>query len=121
PMNTIKAVQTLPKYNSREIDTVWINGHCMINVGGLGFDAHISKAFANKKKRGLWGYVKTIIKQLNYKSEEYEILKNGEKVWSGYAFMIGIANATQWGNNVILHPGASPSDGLVQVVVIRKF
>lgn len=121
PLDTTKAISEIVNYQSREVDTVWFNRHCMINIGGIGFDAHISSAFANKKKRGLQGYVKTIAGQLNYKSRFYQLYKSGEKVWEGKAFMIGVANATQWGNNVVLHPGAQPDDGKFNIVVLKKF
>ncbi len=121
PLDTTKAISNIPNYIVKDIDTVWFNRHCMINIGGIGFDAHISSAFANKKKRGLQGYVKTIAKELNYKSKHYQVYQVGNKVWEGNAFMIGFANATQWGNNVVLHPGAKPDDGLFNVVVLKKF
>jgi diacylglycerol kinase (ATP) len=121
PMNTVNAIKQLPNYKVKEVDTVWVNNHCMVNIAGVGFDAHISTAFANNTKRGLQGYVKTIIRHLNYKSRFYELYKNEQKVWEGNAFMIGVANATQWGNNVVLHPGAKPDDGLFNVLVLKKF
>lgn len=121
PLNTAQAISKISDYSVKEIDTVWFNRHCMINIGGIGFDAHISSAFANTKKRGLQGYVKTIVRELNYKSQFYSIYNKGERVWEGNAFMIGIANATQWGNNVVLHPGAKPDDGLFNLVVLKKF
>jgi YegS/Rv2252/BmrU family lipid kinase len=121
PMNTINAIKQLPNYKIKEVDTVWVNNHCMVNIAGVGFDAHISAAFANNTKRGLRGYVKTILRHLNYKSRFYELYKNDKKLWSGNAFMIGVANATQWGNNVVLHSGAKPDDGLFNVLVLKKF
>ncbi len=121
PMKTEDAIRQLSSYNTRKIDTVWFNRHCMINIGGIGFDAHISAAFANNKKRGLQGYVKTIGKNIRYKSRVYTVFNGREKVWEGSAFMIGIANATQWGNNVVLHPGAKPDDGVFNVVVLKRF
>jgi YegS/Rv2252/BmrU family lipid kinase len=121
PMNTVKAISNIENYQKKAIDTVWFNRHCMINVGGVGFDAHISSAFANKKKRGLQAYVKTIASHINYKSQWYQIYKEKELVWEGKAFMIGVANATQWGNNVVLHPGAKPDDGLFNILVLKKF
>jgi len=121
PMNTEKAIQLLKTGHAKEIDTIWINRHCMVNVGGIGFDAHISSLFADNKKRGLQGYVKTIVKQLGYKSEHYKIFQNDRLIWQGPAFMISIANATQWGNNVRVHAGALPDDGLMNLVVLKQF
>lgn len=121
PLNTEKAILLLRKGIQKDIDTIWINRHCMVNVGGIGFDAHISSLFANTKKRGLQGYVKTIVKQLGYKSELYKIYQNERLIWQGHAFMISIANATQWGNNVKVHAGALPDDGLLNLVVLKQF
>ncbi|MCC6818984.1 MAG: diacylglycerol kinase family lipid kinase [Bacteroidia bacterium] len=121
PLDTALAISEIGHYIEREIDTVWLNRHCMINIGGLGFDAHISSAFANKKKRGLEGYIKTITTNLNYKSRFYQIYKNGKRIWEGKAFMIAVANATQWGNNVMVHPGALPDDGEFNVVILKSF
>ncbi len=121
PLKTESAIATLLLAKEKEIDTIWINRHCMVNVGGIGFDAHISSLFANNKKRGLQGYVKTILKQLGYQSEAYKIFQNEQLIWQGKAFMISIANATQWGNNVKVHSGALPDDGLMNLVVLKKF
>lgn len=121
PLNTIKAIQNLAFQKEKLIDTVWFDRHCMINIGGFGFDAQISAAFAGNKKRGLQGYVKTILKHLNYKAQTYSLYKDNQLIWEGKAFMIGIANATQWGNNVYLYPGAKPDDGLFNVLVVKAF
>ncbi len=121
PMQTEAAITCLGKLTPVEIDTVWINRHCMVNVGGIGFDAHISSLFADVKKRGLMGYTKTILRNLNYKSKQYALFSKDKLVWQGRAFMVSFANATQWGNNVVLHSGALPDDGVLNVVVIKKF
>lgn len=121
PMQTVKAIQNLSFQKEKLIDTVWFDRHCMINIGGVGFDAQISAAFSGKKKRGLQGYVKTILKHLNYQAQNYQLYKDSVKVWEGKAFMIGVANASQWGNNVYLYTGAKPDDGLFNVVVVKAF
>jgi len=36
-------------------------------------------------------------------------------------FLITFANASQFGNNAFIAPGASMTDGLIDVVVVRKF
>lgn len=121
PIKTIDAIKVLSASKVKLIDTVWFNRHCMINVGGVGFDAYISALFANNKKRGLIEYVKTIVKHFNYKSQYYQLFNNGNLVWQGHAFLISIANATQWGNDVKVHSGALPDDGLFNIVVVKKF
>lgn len=121
PLNTIEAIKVIPKLNTKTIDTVWFNEHCMVNIGGVGFDAFISSKFSEVKKRGLQGYVKVIAKNLFYKSQYYKLSSNGKLLFEGKAFMISFANATQWGNNIKVLPGAKPDDGLIDVVVIKEF
>lgn len=121
PMDAVSALRSIAQCRVKQVDTVWFNRHCMVNVGGIGFDAHISSAFASRKKRGLKGYAITVLKHLNYKSRFYSIYSNGQLLWQGRAFMLAVANATQWGNNVVLHPGALPDDGQFNLVIIREF
>jgi len=121
PLKTEKAIEALQYCFTKEIDTVWLNRHCSINVAGVGFDAFISSKFAGVKERGLQGYVKTIIKNIRYKSRDYKVYKGSKLVWQGKAFMISIANATQWGNNVMVNSAALPDDGLMNVVIVKQF
>jgi diacylglycerol kinase family enzyme len=39
----------------------------------------------------------------------------------GQVFLITFANASQFGNNAFIAPAASMTDGLIDVVVVRKF
>ncbi len=121
PLKTEKAIEILPKCKPIEIDTIWLNRHCSINVAGVGFDAFISSKFAGVKHRGLQGYAKTILKNLRYKSEEYKLYSGNKLKWQGKAFMISIANATQWGNNVMVNTDALPNDGLMNIVILKEF
>ncbi len=122
PMNVSMAIQKLNNLNEIFVDTIWINGNCLVNVGGIGFDAHISSLFAKIKKRGLWGYVKVIAQNINYKCEYYELFNHKkELIFKGKAFMISIANANQWGNNVHVYKGAKPNDGIMDILVLKDF
>lgn len=121
PLNIELAIQSLDKLKTKDIDTIWLNNHCIVNVGGVGFDAHVSSQFANLVNRGFWGYFKLIINNFWYKRQFYELFMDEKLVWSGKAFMINIANATQWGNNIIVHKGALPDDGLINILILKRF
>lgn len=121
PMNTIKAIQLINEMHIRRIDTASLNGKPYFNMAGMGFDAHISALFAADKKRGLSGYVKTGLKEmLNYKPQTYEITVDGE-VFTRTAFVVSIANSSQYGNNTYISPEASIIDGLLDVCIIKAF
>lgn len=90
-------------------------------MAGMGFDAHISALFASDKTRGLKGYIKSTFTQINtYKPEYYTLELDGEALQQ-QAFMVSIANSSQYGNNVHIAPEASLYDGLLDVCIVNPF
>lgn len=121
PMNTRKAIELINHYKVETIDCATLNGKFFFNMAGMGFDAHISAAFVKNKTRGLQGYVKTALKELSsYQSQIYHIDIDGVS-YVRNAFVISIANSSQYGNNVFISPASSTSDGLLDVCIIKKF
>lgn len=101
------------------IDTAAVNGMPFLGVMGIGFDAVVADRFASSNVRGLETYVKEGLRALaDFRAEEYEVSCGGvtkrEK-----AFVIAIANASQYGNNARIAPLASLQDGLLDVVIVH--
>ncbi|MCK9481026.1 MAG: YegS/Rv2252/BmrU family lipid kinase [Bacteroidia bacterium] len=121
PMQIIQAIRSLANCNfTTTVSTGMMNDIHFINVAGTGFDAHISQIFAHTNKRGFWGYFKAVLKELPYQSKTYKI-SNGNITWQGKAFLISVANATQWGNDVKIAPHADPTDEILDLVMIKRF
>ena len=121
PMNTAKAIQVINALNVVRIDTGTFNDKCFFNMAGMGFDAHISSVFVGNKKRGLSGYLKLGFKEMvNYQPETYRLVIDGE-VYTRKAFVVSVANSSQYGNNAHVSPQASVTDGLLDVCVIKSF
>lgn len=121
PMNTKGAIEVINKLHVSKIDTATFNDKYFFNMAGMGFDAHISSIFAGNKKRGLSGYVKLGLKEMmDYKAQQYDITVDGI-AYSRKAFVVSIANSSQYGNNAHVSPRASVTDGLLDVCVIKKF
>lgn len=121
PMNTTKAIQVINSLNVMEMDTATFNGKPYFNMAGMGFDAHISSVFAGNKTRGLSSYVKLGLKEmLDYKPETYTITVDGQ-TYTRTAFVVSIANSSQYGNNAYISPEASVTDGLLDVCIVKSF
>lgn len=121
PMNAAKAIKMINNGHVRVIDTGRFNGRHFFNMAGMGFDAHISTVFAGNKSRGLSGYLKLGIQEImNYKPVSYELNIDG-RAYQREAVVISIANSSQYGNNAHIAPGASVTDGLLDVCIIKKF
>lgn len=121
PMNTAKAIKAINECNVEIIDTGKFNEKHFFNMAGIGFDAHISSVFAGNRSRGLTGYLKLGLKEvLDYKAQIYHLNIDGVS-YVRKAFVISIANSSQYGNNAQISPNASINDGLLDVCVIKEF
>lgn len=122
PLAMEKAVEFL--FNeAREVkmDTAEINGKAFFCTAGVGFDAHIGHAFAMEGTRGFQTYLKTSLREfLNYKPEKYHVKVNNEE-FDVRAFLVTIANTSQYGNNACISPEADVQDGLLDVCILRPF
>jgi len=120
PMGFKEYLQLISSHQVELIDTMYINGNVSVNVSGIGFDGHVAGMFANKKKRGLFGYAKLVINEFRkFKSFEAAVEMNGNK-FQAKSFIIAIANSSQFGNNAKVAPQASVLDQLMDVSFIRK-
>lgn len=100
------------------IDTATVNGFPFVAVMGAGFDAVIAHRFAESTKRGLQTYVLKGLKAFaGYRPAEYEIEIDGQMVHRR-AFVVAVANSSQYGNNARIAPLASLQDGLLDVVTV---
>lgn len=121
PLQDKQAILRLNKLNSTCIDSGELNERKFFNIAGMGFDAHISTLFADGVKRGLHGYVKTTLSEISgYRSLHYRLEIDG-RIYERDAFMISIANSSQFGNNAHISPFASLYDGLLDIVITKPF
>ena len=121
PMNDKQALLKLNNLNVNAIDSGTINGRKFFNMAGIGFDAHISLRFADDVTRGLSGYVRTAMTEISKYSYLHYHLEIDGKTYDCDAFMISIANSSQFGNNAHIAPFASLSDGLLDICIIKPF
>lgn len=121
PLNMEAALNVINENFVEKIDYCMVNEHPFFCTCGVGFDAHVSKKFAESGKRGPITYVKkTLVEYLRYRSEVYELEYDGKMV-SEKAFVIACGNASQYGNNAYITPNASVHDGLIDVTVLHPF
>lgn len=102
------------------IDTGEVNGHPFFNVMGFGLDAEIGKRFNEAKGRGFLTYLKEGLKAIvSCRSSKYTLMPGDGSV-SIDAFVLAIANSSQYGSNAYIAPDASLKDGKLNVVAIQS-
>ena len=121
PMDIRKALDIINQAQIVDFDYGVINDLPFFCTCGMGFDAFISLKFAEAGKRGPITYVENVLKEgLKYKPETYEIIDdNGTTKYK--AFLIACANASQYGNNAYIAPGATMKDGKIDVIIMEPF
>ncbi len=121
PLGDVQAIKRINKLHVSKIDSGTFNGRKFFNMAGIGFDAQISARFAENVKRGLSNYIKIAFSEVsNYRSQNYHLQIDG-KEYEFKAFMISIANSSQYGNNAHISPFASLNDGLLDICILRPF
>jgi diacylglycerol kinase (ATP) len=121
PLGQKEAIECINKLHFSTIDTALVNGTPFLAVAGTGFDAEVAEMFAESKKRGFFTYIYLSAKKyFTYKPAEYELTIDGT-LFRIKAFVITVANGSQYGNNAYIAPNASTKDGLLDVCIIKPF
>lgn len=118
PIDAEKALDIFLQDNIEKCDYGTVNGRPFFCTFGVGFDAAVSRRFAEKPKRGIQSYIDSAIEEfMHYNSDCYEISFDNHTLIDK-ALMVTVCNASQYGNNAFIAPAASIQDGLLDVTVI---
>lgn len=121
PLETKAATEKINRFKKSKIDVGSANDQIFLSTLGVGFDAHVAHKFADFGKRGFLSYMQVSTNEfVGYNSEKYKIKIDG-KLIEKEAFLIVVANASQYGNNAWIAPSASTRDGKLNVGILSKF
>jgi YegS/Rv2252/BmrU family lipid kinase len=121
PLDAGEALKIINGLHHIRIDTGTANDAFFINAAGVGFDAHVTHMFAHAPRRGLLSYVKIVLKEFrSYKPRTYQLTVDG-KTMKEEAFVLCVANGSQYGNNAWIAPSADLEDGIFEGTVIKPF
>lgn len=120
-MKPEKAIRQLLNGHTTRIDTGLVNGRRFMNVCGLGFDDHVARCFAKATSRGPIPYFTSVMKEFfSYQAEIYEVETEGTTTYHT-AFVLTLANTSQYGNNAYIAPQASVKDGVLDFCALKPF
>lgn len=108
-----------------DVDTVKVNDEYIINVANFGFDARANDD--QLKLRSKYKSVKTAYNMALVKNilspklgDSVEVTVDGKNVFEGKMLLSAVANAKYYGGGYKCAPLADVSDGLIDVVLVRK-
>jgi YegS/Rv2252/BmrU family lipid kinase len=117
PRSWSRAFEVILSGRTSRMDVGYANDRLFLNVAGVGFDAAVGRVFATRRTRGAFGYVVNSVRLVwRYRAAHYDVECAGQQR-SGRKFLIGFANAPEYGNGVVLAPDADIRDGLLDVLI----
>ena len=121
PLEVPQAIRLINKLKTRLIDTADVNGTRFVSIAGIGFDARVANRYRKVSHRGFASYFRLVMEEFfNYRERNFRLVADG-KEYNRRAMMINIANANQFGYNTYISPEARLDDGLLDLVITRKF
>lgn len=118
PLTTERALEMALIGAVGPIDVGFLGARHFLNVGGIGFDAAVGRAFNARRKRGGLGYLTGGLSMAwTYRCVPYQLTLD-EEVMSGEHFVVVFANGREYGNHVVIAPDADPRDGKLDVLVV---
>lgn len=122
PFDSRAALALAARGRTMAIDVGQIDECFFFNIAGIGIDAVIAARFAERglRRRGAWGYLQlSTAELLRYRAKTYTLTIDADVV-EHTAMLVAIANGRQYGNRVLIAPGAKLDDGLLEVVVVEQ-
>ncbi len=120
PSHPIKALQRLTTLRKRLIDVAFVNDVPFFGFMGCGFDAWIAHQFAYQNTRGLYGYLKQILKHYFRFEPPTFTLQMQKCHLELQPFLFVVMNVCLLGNGFYLAPDACAEDGLLEGVALQK-
>jgi diacylglycerol kinase (ATP) len=117
PAELEAALNIILQQKIREVDAIRIEGKGIcIHLADIGLNALLVKNFEQRGIRGKIGYILSSAKTFMQRQRlDVQIANMRRK-----AFMIVLANARMYGTGACINPDGDISDGLFEVVVIRR-
>lgn len=105
----------------KPVDAGVCNQQLFINGVGIGFDGWVvKKLLAKKLFTGKAAYYSTVISLLLFYKEQLVTLSSNNKSYSFPLFMLSAANGKTYGGGFKVAPKASLTDGLLDLIVVKK-
>ncbi|MBD5215727.1 MAG: YegS/Rv2252/BmrU family lipid kinase [Bacteroidales bacterium] len=120
PVDVARSLAVIAEDNVITADYGTANASPFFCTFGVGFDAAVSERCARQKRRGVIMYLRNTIEEYaKFSPEEYVIEANGQVI-TEKAFLVVCCNASQYGNNAFIAPGASVTDGELDITIVHS-
>jgi len=117
-----KACGQLLEADVKRLDVGLVEDELFLSTAGVGIDAEVAWQYAARKgkRRGLIPYLMLTFKVIRqYEPKALRLFLDDQQAITCCPLVLVIANTAQYGNGVIIAPGAQAEDGILDVRVIE--
>lgn len=120
PFDPARALAIAAGGRRRRIDVGEVNGEYFFNVAGLGLDARVARAFAERSgRRGRLRYARVGAEAvMRYRAQHYDVAWDGGTA-APDALFVALANSRQYGSHGVIAPPARLDDGRLDLVIVH--
>ena len=122
--NEIDQAMTIARQGrERPVDVARVEDRCFINVSTGGFGAEATEEASNEAKRilGPFAYLVTGVRKFaTLEPLTARVTSAGETIASGRFILFAVGNGRRTGGGNFLTPRADPSDGLLDLCLVRE-
>jgi diacylglycerol kinase (ATP) len=116
------AIGALARGREQRVDAgvvEWPGGRrYFLNAAGAGFDADVARRAQSQRGSGTIPYLLGVFAALARHAPAPTVVTTDGGAWSGRAICVVAANAARYGGGMTIAPGAMPTDGLLDLVVL---
>ncbi|WP_077920201.1 diacylglycerol kinase family protein [Spirosoma sp. 209] len=121
PPDIEASLSVLVNGTPKPVDVISINeGDICLHLGDIGLNARVVKHYQDNNWRGMFGYLRAVIKALQTRQLLRVEINLGETCVSRAALMVVLANARMYGTGAVINPDGDMSDGQFEVVIFRR-
>ena len=122
PRNPRELARVLEEGSGVRFDVIDCGGRYCANSVGIGFEALVTyHSLSIRRLRGLPLYLLAVFKALRTPgSIHYRIEVDGREAAAGEYLLISVGNGPRAGGGFYLNPGATPTDGMIDVCAARR-
>jgi diacylglycerol kinase (ATP) len=103
---------------------VGIESRFFLNIADFGFGAHTAKTLNKQRQKGLKGsfsYSVAILRSFgSFRKPIVKIVADDTLLYKGKLMMLALCNGDTFGNGLIIHPGAKPDDGMLNITLLGE-
>ena len=120
PRDPLAALRAAFTGTPRQLDVCYLNDRLFLGTAGIGFDARVAWEFDQSLGRGMWNYMRLIIKHILRAKPMRTVLMTNNKTREDHVLMLVFCNTREFGNGAVISPGSAPDDGLAELRIVAK-